>query len=164
MSKARPTPLMQIPWGGINLIEWNIFLKKKKKSKHVGNVAKVSPLMRMSVWKKLWKSTHLEVELRTKSPCTQVSSPVSTTYGCISLQWGERKCLNIKIGTSLVAQWLRICLPMQGAWVRALVQEDPTCRRATKPASHNYWSLCAEPVLHNKRSHRNKKPAHRNEE
>ena len=26
---------------------------------------------------------------------------------------------------SLVAQWLRICLPMQGTWVRALVWEDP---------------------------------------
>ena len=25
----------------------------------------------------------------------------------------------------------------------ALVQEDPTCRGAIKPASHNYWSLRA---------------------
>ena len=41
-------------------------------------------------------------------------------------------------GTSLVAQWLRIHLPMQGTWVRALVQEDPTCRSATKPVRHNY--------------------------
>ena len=39
---------------------------------------------------------------------------------------------------SLVAQWLRICLPMQGTWVRALVWEDPTCRGATRPVSHNY--------------------------
>ena len=39
---------------------------------------------------------------------------------------------------SLVAQWLRICLLMQGTWVRALVWEDPTCRRATRPVSHNY--------------------------
>ena len=39
-------------------------------------------------------------------------------------------------GTSLVAQWLRICLPMQGTRVRAL--EDPTCRGATKPLRHNY--------------------------
>ena len=29
---------------------------------------------------------------------------------------------------------------MQGTRVRALVQEDPTCRRATKPMSHNYWA------------------------
>ena len=39
---------------------------------------------------------------------------------------------------SLVAQWLRIRLPMQRTRVRALVREDPTCRRATKPVRHNY--------------------------
>ena len=43
-----------------------------------------------------------------------------------------------KLGTSLVAQSLRIRLPIQGTWVRALVREDPTCRRATKPVCHNY--------------------------
>ena len=42
------------------------------------------------------------------------------------------------LGASLVAQWLRICLPMQGTRVRALVWEDPTCRGATRPVSHNY--------------------------
>ena len=41
-------------------------------------------------------------------------------------------------GASLVAQWLRICLLMQGTRVRALVWEDPTCRRAARPVSHNY--------------------------
>ena len=41
-------------------------------------------------------------------------------------------------GASLVAQWLRICLPMQGTRVRALVWEDPTCCGATGPVSHNY--------------------------
>ena len=39
---------------------------------------------------------------------------------------------------SLVAQWLRVCLPMQGARVQALVWEDPTCRGASRPMSHNY--------------------------
>ena len=87
-------------------------------------------------------------------------------------------------GASLVAQWLRICLPMQGTRVRALVREDPTCCRATKPvhhnywactldpASHNYWSrtpqllkpVCLEPMLCNKRSHCHEKPVHHNEE
>ena len=43
---------------------------------------------------------------------------------------------------SLVAQWLRICVPMQGTRVRALVWEDPTCRGAAEPVSHNYWA-CA---------------------
>ena len=43
-----------------------------------------------------------------------------------------------KLGASLVAQWLRIRLPMQGTRVRALVWEDPTCHGATRPVSHNY--------------------------
>ena len=51
--------------------------------------------------------------------------------------------------TSLVVQWLRICLPMQGAWVRSLVQKDPTCCEATKPVHHNYWACALEPVSHN---------------
>ena len=42
------------------------------------------------------------------------------------------------LGASLVTQWLRIRLPMQGTQVRALVREDPTCRGATKPVRHNY--------------------------
>ena len=40
-------------------------------------------------------------------------------------------------GTSLVAQWLRIHLPMQGAQVPSLVWEDPACCRAAKPMCHN---------------------------
>ena len=40
--------------------------------------------------------------------------------------------------TSLVAQWLRIHRPMQGTWVQALVQEDPTCHGSTRPMRHNY--------------------------
>ena len=43
-----------------------------------------------------------------------------------------------KTRASLVAQWLRVCLPMQGTRVRALVWEDPACRGATRPLSHNY--------------------------
>ena len=53
------------------------------------------------------------------------------------------------IGTSLVAQWLRICLPMQGTRVWTLVREDPTCYRATKPMSCNYWACTLEPKKHN---------------
>ena len=46
--------------------------------------------------------------------------------------------IKTKMRASLVAQWLRICLPMQGTRVRALVWEDPTCHGATGPVSHNY--------------------------
>ena len=87
-------------------------------------------------------------------------------------------------GTSLVAWWLRICLPMQGPRVQALVREYPTCLRATKPVYHKYWACALEPVSHNywarmlqllksarlelvlrnKRNHSNKKTAHLNKE
>ena len=96
--------------------------------------------------------------------------------------WSENK--NRPRGNSLVVQWLRIHLPMQGTRVRALLWEDPTCRGATKPMCHNYWACaleparhnywacmpqllkptCLEPVLCNKRSYRNEKPVHCNEE
>ena len=64
------------------------------------------------------------------------------------------------------------CLPMQGAWVQSLVQEDSTCHEATKPMHHNYWACvlqgmkpkCLQPVLRNKASHRNEKPEDHNEE
>ena len=44
-----------------------------------------------------------------------------------------------------------------GTRVRSLVQEDPTCRGATKPMS-------LETMLRNKRSHHDEKPVHHNEE
>ena len=55
-------------------------------------------------------------------------------------QYQEKKKTQSKNGqrASLVAQWLRICLLMQGTRVQALVWEDPTCRGATRPVSHNY--------------------------
>ena len=42
---------------------------------------------------------------------------------------GFRYCGILKNGfrASLIAQWLRICLAMQGIMVRSLVQEDPIC-------------------------------------
>ena len=38
---------------------------------------------------------------------------------------------------------------MQGTRIQALVREDPTCRRATKPVCHNYWACALEPTSHN---------------
>ena len=40
-------------------------------------------------------------------------------------------------GASLVAQWLRVCLPVQGTRVRALVWGGTTCRGAAGPVGHN---------------------------
>ena len=36
-------------------------------------------------------------------------------------------------GSSLVVQWLRICLPMQGTLVRSLVWEDSTAMEELSP-------------------------------
>ena len=47
------------------------------------------------------------------------------------------QCKKWARGASLVAQWLGVCLPVQGTRVRALVWEDPTCRGAARPVSHN---------------------------
>ena len=63
------------------------------------------------------------------------------------------KLSKIKYRSSLVVQWLRIHLPMQGTRVQSLVREDPTCRRATKPVSHNYWACALEPSSHNYWAH-----------
>ena len=46
--------------------------------------------------------------------------------------------LNYLMEISLVVQWLRIHLPVQGTWVPSLVWEDPTCCEATQPVHHNY--------------------------
>ena len=61
----------------------------------------------------------------------------------------DRTFKNSTSGTFLVVQWLRVHLPMQGTWVRALVREDPTCRGATKPVCHSCWVCALEPVSHN---------------
>ena len=50
----------------------------------------------------------------------------------------ERDFKIMQIRASLVAQWLRIRLPMQGTRVQALVREVTTRRGATKPVRHNY--------------------------
>ena len=64
------------------------------------------------------------------------------------LCWYQKKPNKQTQRASLVAQWLRICLPMQGTRVRALVWEDPTCRGAAGPRepqllSLRVWSLCS---------------------
>ena len=58
--------------------------------------------------------------------------------------------------TSLVAQWLRIRLPMQGTWVLALVREIPhaaeqlsLCTTTTEPAFYSLRATTTEPTCHN---------------
>ena len=47
---------------------------------------------------------------------------------------------------SLLAQWLRICLPVQETWVQSLVQEDPVCHEAAEPVGHDFWACAVEPA------------------
>ena len=83
---------------------------------------------------------------------------------------------------SLISQWLRICLALQGTRVWSSVWEDPISLGATKAIHHNYWACAVEPSclnylttepmhwnywsphlepeLRNKRSHHNKRPVH----
>ena len=59
------------------------------------------------------------------------------------LAWQSKELdTKIPVKASQVAQWLRVCLLMQGTRVRALAWEDPTCRGAAGPVSHNCWA-CA---------------------
>ena len=139
------------------------------------------------IWKhkRPWRAKAI---LRKKNKARDITlSDFKLYYKAIVIKttWFGRKTdtkINVT-GISLVAQWLRICLPMQGTRVWALVWEDPTCHGATKPVRHNYWACAlepashnchnyrapvlqllkptrSEPVLHNKRSHCNKKPLH----
>ena len=100
----------------------------------------------LSPFHSLIHSTNAERAAAVCRPCTGCwGHSVNETRKCFPLRGmevleGEVDAEQNKYirGASLVAQWLRICLPMQGTWVRALVREDPTCRGATKPVSHNY--------------------------
>ena len=145
--------------------------------------------------KRLWK-THPNISMSKWVVCVFQEYLLFTSEPQEKGVWGNFLCgdwsseqkmsywIKPNYGVSLVVQWLRICLPMQGTQVRALVWEDLTCRGATKfvrhnywacalePTSHNYWarvlqllkSACLEPVLHKKRSHCDEKPAYHNEE
>ena len=83
---------------------------------------------------------YLEKTIIQKESCiTMLIAALFTIAGT----WKQPKCpstdewIKKMWRASLVAQWLRVCLLMQGARVRALAWEDPTCRGAAGPVSHN---------------------------
>ena len=70
-----------------------------------------------------WLSSSLRLNIYSNRRVTALSQKMPSFLSLLKL-------LRIKSnwpGTSLVAQWLRICLPMQGTQVWSLVWEDPTC-------------------------------------
>ena len=76
-----------------------------------------------------------------RSPYSNENKRITTTHNNIHDSHKhkvEYKKPDIKdFRASLVAQWLGVCLLMQGTRVRALVWEDPTCHGAAGPVSHN---------------------------
>ena len=100
---------------------------KKKKKKSFGNCwPSLSSLIL-----KMVKQRHREGKSPSKISChLATGSALSPRSSLVLLEDGGR--------ASLVAQWLRICLLMQGTRVRALVWEDPTCHGAAGPMSHSY--------------------------
>ena len=66
----------------------------------------------------------------------------------------NRNIQRLRVWTSLVVQWLRIYLSVQGTWVGSLVKEDLTCFGTVKPSGHNHWAHMLQllkTMLHNKR-------------
>ena len=59
----------------------------------------------------------------------QISHDVTYTWNL--KKWYKGTYLQNRNRTVLVVQWLGICLPMQGTWVRSLAWEDSTCPRAS---------------------------------
>ena len=73
-----------------------------------------------------------------------------------------KRLKNVQFWISLLVQWSRIQLPVQGTWVPSLVCRDAkgqislctTTKISLCYLSGNHWGLCAlEPVLRNKRNH-----------
>ena len=50
--------------------------------------------------------------------------------------WSNSTLKRVTTGASLVVQWLKICLAIQGTSVQSLIQEDPTYCGATEPMGH----------------------------
>ena len=72
------------------------------------------------------------------------------------------KCQTIP--TSVVVQWSRICLPMQGTWVQSLAQKIPHAMGQLSPCATTTEPVSLEPALCNVRSHHDEKPADCNKE
>ena len=79
--------------------------------------------------------------------------PLPSLGATFSHKPGKLRIKKTYFRTSPMAQWIGICLLMQGTQVRSLAWGDPTYCGAAKPMHQNYQSLRAlEPRLCSKRS------------
>ena len=67
--------------------------------------------------------------------CTQLCPSKCGLQICLGLFKKKKKT---DLWVSLVVQWVRILLPMQGTQLRSLAQENSTCHWAIKPVCRNY--------------------------
>ena len=101
-----------------------------------------NPLGGKILWKRKWQHTlvffpgqsHGQRSLVDYSPwgCKELVTPKQLVHGVTKSRtrlsdWTE---LN---WAAECAQWIRVCLPMQGRWVWCLVQENFTCWEAAQP-------------------------------
>ena len=146
--KAAPRPTPQLLQKQSSMSSTSAFAEAKLNVQHLNSRWRLQALhQRCYAWHydlKLWASTVVpRLKKPTPSPltgsnkaapptaCPEWSSNLSILWSKCKLSW-----------TSVVAQWIKVYLPMQGTEVWSLVLEDPTCHRATKLLHHNYW-VCA---------------------
>ena len=70
-------------------------------------------------------------------PCEVTAGSHQTLNLLMPWPWISQPSEIWKIGTSLLAQWIRIHLPIQGTWVQFLIREDSTSHGATNPLCHD---------------------------
>ena len=73
-------------------------------------------------------------KIKTRTTIFQPNYPMSGYLFKEYKDTNSKRCL----WTSLVVQWLIICLAMHGTLVRSLVREASTCCWAPKPVYHSY--------------------------
>ena len=66
-----------------------------------------------------------------------IRCPTTTETSLIFKNDKEKHNLKIRLGTSLMVQWLRLDLPKQGAWVQSLVRE----MRSHMPRGQKYQNI-----------------------
>ena len=118
-------------------------------------------------FKRTW--LHLQTDVLRFATSSSASSFQSTLSIALTSQFALQTftlpSFKNKPGTSsLVVQWIRIHLPLQGTQVRSCGTSNPVCPNYWVPMLQLLKPACLEPVLHNRGNHHNEKLTHHNEE
>ena len=71
-----------------------------------------------------------------------IRCPTTTETSLIFKNDKEKHNLKIRLGTSLMVQWLRLDLPKQGAWVQSLVRGLRSHMLQFSSVAQSYLTLC----------------------